>query len=429
MEILALDVYNPLMSIVSTFDYSKPEEDNIRALRNFYKNGPHDWPPDLIFSKDFGVIVFRFSGHLLEKIKTYCESAVEKFNQLGYVVWDGATAEFIAKDKNEIELPPWNKTIKTLEEWISHIHPGFKVEGFWNRSSSYVCQKREEYGLGASNSFEEDLLEVAEATEDVAKKEVIYKIVKQLRYHTNPRISILLEKISWIQLHCWCRSCIDEVAITDERQIELAEELSKKVSPSGCAASLWGHVKLFGPMKGEGERLPVIQFDMNGIKIAGKVISRSKQNIMVRAVSPYGGMERGASDLSACEGETDFRGENGDREAKRLLKEIYELNKFIDDNLDELKVKAKELPEYDQHVQPKPFHYSRRRKLKELRSGVIDNNAYLQWLTEEKRKFAERKQEVERSQREFLCKNFPMAIHYENFDEIVSIVRWRKDKL
>jgi|GEM_PF-6460342 len=132
--------------IVSSFDSNKTEEENVLALRELYKGFPYTLQLDLLYDHDFGIVVFQAHKNELPKLRKYCEQAVQQFHQLGYVEWNGNEANFVAADGTKTPLPQWDKTITRLEEWVDQIHPGFKVQGTWNREMTYVNMKMHEYG-------------------------------------------------------------------------------------------------------------------------------------------------------------------------------------------------------------------------------------------------------------------------------------------
>ncbi len=133
-----------MMVVVSPFKSSKTEEENVLALHDIHLEGPK-CEQDLIYSDDFGIVVFCCPERTLGEVRKFCEETVRKHRQPGYIDWDGQRAEFVAADGTRSPLPPWDKTVDRLNAWVDKIHPGFKAKGFWGRSVSFVRQKDWEY--------------------------------------------------------------------------------------------------------------------------------------------------------------------------------------------------------------------------------------------------------------------------------------------
>ena len=133
------------LAIVSPFEPAKTEKDNVRALRDVYEAAPKHVAPDLIYGKDFGVIVFRSANGQTRK---YCQQVARTYNQLG-CIYHGT---LLRTDGSEQCLPAWDGTTQCLEEWIRYLRPGFAIQGIWNLSWLYCFMRYQQYRFGLIES-------------------------------------------------------------------------------------------------------------------------------------------------------------------------------------------------------------------------------------------------------------------------------------
>lgn len=143
-QLLVLRAQVPYFAIVSTFDPTKTEEDNVKTFRDVCKVAPASVAYDEVYGHDFGVMIFRSTP----EIKKFCSKVATEHNQVGYIF----QGTLIKQDGSEVELPKWVNTAECLESWIQHLHPNFKILGSWNRSMSYVQMRHAQYNQGKVQS-------------------------------------------------------------------------------------------------------------------------------------------------------------------------------------------------------------------------------------------------------------------------------------
>ena len=74
--------------------------------------------------------------------------------------------------------------------------------------------------------------------------------------------------------------------------------------------------------------------DVQGTKVEGRLVHRSRADIVVEIVSPYGGMTdaRHIPYFAMGDPANDFRGPLGDARAASLLTGLYLLARFVEEN-------------------------------------------------------------------------------------------------
>lgn len=156
------------LAVVTTWNDQRSEEDNVGRLRDVatpirmelqerhvrealiaagHENLPFEVKTTMVYGSDdrgpCGFIVLFCQQTPPDRgtalLHHACRRIVKKNNQPGHVAWDGYNAYLFGPDGKIVRgLPPHDGTVERVEEWCATIRPGFKVEGVFDRSMSYV---------------------------------------------------------------------------------------------------------------------------------------------------------------------------------------------------------------------------------------------------------------------------------------------------
>ena len=179
-----------------------------------------------------------------------------------------------------------------------------------------------------------------------------------------------------------------------------------------------------------------VSVDVEGAKVEGRVVHRSRADIIVEIVSPYGGMTSGCHFPYFVMGDpaNDFRGPLGDIRAASLLTELYLLAGFVEGNKAQLRGQVAEMDAAVERLDPERFltedEYRRiRRELRaRLRNGLLDNKSYQQLLVQARKKVKARQWEIHRLEKDFVKCNFPMVVPVGTREEVLEMLRSSPDR-
>ena len=167
--------------------------------------------------------------------------------------------------------------------------------------------------------------------------------------------------------------------------------------------------------------------EVDGVRVEGEV-DRWQRQIDMRIVSPYQGLRAGLhiAVFIPIPPAPDFTGSDGERHAVQMLVELYQVGKFVEENKESLRQKAKEMDATIAQLDPEKFFTEEdfrafRRGLRaQLRSGAIDLRSYERQLVQARKKRKSHKEEVWRLEEEFFSTNFPMGVQG---DDVLAILR------
>ena len=145
-----------------------------------------------------------------------------------------------------------------------------------------------------------------------------------------------------------------------------------------------------------------ISIVVDGMNVQGEIVHRSGSDIEVRITSPYQGMSRAMHIPALCRinPSIDFRGLLGDETAVGLLKGLFLVHKFVEENTKVLKTRLVEMDMAIANLDPhrflpdSAFREIRRDLRNELHKGRIDNKVYQQRLIQAKKRLQDRHREI-----------------------------------
>lgn len=174
-----------------------------------------------------------------------------------------------------------------------------------------------------------------------------------------------------------------------------------------------------------------ISIEIDGVRVEGEILYRSRADIEVRIVAPYRDITTGMHIpyFAMVNPDLDYRKPHGDRTAARLLEELYRFGKHIEDNREQLSVRLAELDAAIENLDPNRFPPENafleiRHALRaQLHNGSIDNTVYQQRLGQAKKKVRDRYMEIRRLESTFFQTNFPLQAPIWTRDEVVTLLR------
>lgn len=174
-----------------------------------------------------------------------------------------------------------------------------------------------------------------------------------------------------------------------------------------------------------------VSIEVDGIRIEGAILHRSRADIVVRIVSPYQGVTTGLHIpyFGLANPSNDFRGLYGDRTAAQLLDDLYHICAHVEENKEVLKIRVAEMDEaiesldHGQFLPESAFREIRRDLRSQLRGGRIDSKVYQQRLGQARKRMREREREIWRLEEAFFKVNFPMIVPVGTRDEVLAMLR------
>lgn len=132
-----------LFGIINIFQPDLPLEANVKALRDAGKvdkltTGIKWVQGDYLYSQDHGLLVLAVQQKDRAAFVRYLDGLRERFNQTAYILVEGGNAVLVEKDKTTPLATAFTGSLESLDELAGHLIPGFKTEGNFDRSISYV---------------------------------------------------------------------------------------------------------------------------------------------------------------------------------------------------------------------------------------------------------------------------------------------------
>ena len=179
---------------------------------------------------------------------------------------------------------------------------------------------------------------------------------------------------------------------------------------------------------GESENIVV---NAEGVTVEGEVIHRSRRDIALHIVSPYQGLTTGRHipAFARIPQEYDYCGPHGDETAAALLKELYQLGRFVEENKARLRSRVAEMDaaierlDQEQFSPENKFREVRRDLRTQLRNGSLGNKVYQQRLVQTRTKVKARQREIWHLEEDFFKTNFAMIVPVGTCDEVLAILR------
>jgi len=174
-------------------------------------------------------------------------------------------------------------------------------------------------------------------------------------------------------------------------------------------------------------------FYVDAQEVEGQVTRRTPSDIEVQITRPYENISMSMHVPYFARPFTDFTTECGDDVAKKLLKNIFEICKYIDANLEELTEQYLMTRSGIDALRParmnsEKFRESRRSLRTRLKSGMIDNIEYqkrLKTIRKERRSFEMEKMRLWDS---FFEECLPYSVPLEMRKDILRILAEHSDR-
>ena len=174
-----------------------------------------------------------------------------------------------------------------------------------------------------------------------------------------------------------------------------------------------------------------ISMVVDGMNVEGEIVHRSGSDLEVRITSPYQGISRGMHIpyFARADPARDYRGPHGDGTALGLLKSLFLLGKFLEEDMCILKTRLVEMDaaiaslDQERFSRESVFREVRRDLRARLLSGSLDNKVYQQLLVQAKKKVETHRDEIWRLGGDFFEWNFPMIVPVGTRDDVLAILR------
>jgi hypothetical protein len=168
-----------------------------------------------------------------------------------------------------------------------------------------------------------------------------------------------------------------------------------------------------------------IVIEVNGVKVEGEITYRSRSDINVKINSSYQfgtGLHIPYFGLAF----RDFRGHYGDETAALLLKDLYNLCKYVDENKDVLALCVADLDAVISKLEIDDFHEIKIDLRKQLKNG-LDLKVYQKLLTQAKKKSDERYFKIQKLEWDLFKETLP-RISLSLGDQVLEILRKENNK-
>jgi uncharacterized membrane protein len=176
--------------------------------------------------------------------------------------------------------------------------------------------------------------------------------------------------------------------------------------------------------------MEVVKLLINGIEVEGIVI-RTLYDFNIKIVKPYKNLSGGLHIPHFAREHMSFKGEYGDKRIRDLLKELYILGKYLEDEMEHLKEKINYIDDNCadsslEMIDENTFKTKRITLKERLRSGEIDNKEYQKLLTQLRKKYKLWEQKNRELMDSFFEENFPMVVPVETRKEVINIIKGKK---
>ncbi len=174
-----------------------------------------------------------------------------------------------------------------------------------------------------------------------------------------------------------------------------------------------------------------IKILIDEVVVEGQITYRTAGGISVKITNPFENLSTGLHIPAPARAVMSYEGERGDATAESLLKELYEIGRYIDtnlvklrENLDLAKNSVRNIPDkFD-----KEDFYTKRRELRQLlKQKKLDNVTHQNELALLRKKHDEYDSKVRVIMDEFFKYNFPIGKPYGTREEVLDIIEGNKN--
>jgi hypothetical protein len=170
-----------------------------------------------------------------------------------------------------------------------------------------------------------------------------------------------------------------------------------------------------------------VKVTVNGQEVEGEITHRSATDIDVKITRPYQDVSTGLHIPYAARPFKSFETELGEKAAKYLLKELYQICTFISENLDSLIEHYLQVKKRIKYLEAKSVsewvYKSKRLQLRKLlRSGQIDNIEYQKRLTPFSKEHKKLKYKIYAIWSRFIKEHFPMVVTADVRDDVLRVL-------
>ncbi len=169
---------------------------------------------------------------------------------------------------------------------------------------------------------------------------------------------------------------------------------------------------------------------IDGTEVEGSIIHRSSSDIRIRIEKPYENILGGCHIPWFARSFHSFDGDDGDAEAKRILEELFNIGKYLDENLGNLKEKLTCVKDKINGLAAKMLYGDKfdeeKRQLKiSLKQGDIDDKEYQIKLRALKKEFKQFDLEAQACMNWFF-EQFPMEVPFRTREEVLDTIEGKK---
>jgi hypothetical protein len=132
-----------LFALVPVFQDGQTLEANVKALRDAGKVDPKAtgirWcQGDYLYCGDVGLLFLAARDKDCKAFRAYLDELRNRFNQAAYILVENGNAILVEKDKTTPLATTFSGNLENLDELTGHLIPGWRTEGNFDRSISYV---------------------------------------------------------------------------------------------------------------------------------------------------------------------------------------------------------------------------------------------------------------------------------------------------
>ena len=175
-----------------------------------------------------------------------------------------------------------------------------------------------------------------------------------------------------------------------------------------------------------------LTINVDGQPVNGRFLHHSDWDIEVRITTPFQNLTGASHIMAIARGTRSFRGDKGREAGEALLNGLYHLGKFIDENLDLLRIAwqdtLRRIADLERRTLPKEEFDATRKKLREsLKAGSIDAKSYQRQLKATKKRRFHVEFEVSDLVQAFFKEYFPRVVPLDTTDEVIDILEGRRN--
>ena len=167
-----------------------------------------------------------------------------------------------------------------------------------------------------------------------------------------------------------------------------------------------------------------MQLKINGEHVEGEITSRSAGDINVKITRPYSELTAGAHIMNLARAHMSFEGADGDKRAKELLAELYDISQFLEIKMANLKRSYEKAQIQVSSVTQQYTHevfINERKELKALmKLGEVTSNDYQKKIKSLKTKAEDFENKRSAIMNAFIKESFPMEISADLHEQVIA---------